>query len=163
MFAAAGTLGSWLPVTTPARLGIILTGALVLGVAEIRRLSRGDPHSIGPRRQTPKEIGNTAFGVFLWGVDTGTVVTTVRATILPLLTLLLVASGFGIGWLTGVAYGCGFTLAIAFAISERGRRLRRSWNRSRHYRAIPAMRRSVRCGALLLAFGIVLTLVGFTS
>lgn len=88
---------------------------LLLLVDGIRTWS-GRSSSLGPNRQTPyrwRLLGSR--GVFGWGLDTGLPISTVRASPLPVIGLVLAALGFGgpaaglfyaIGLATGLLWGC---------------------------------------------------------
>lgn len=91
---------------------IVVAGAGVLATFDTIRIGARDHCSLGPRRQTPKHLGTSGpLGVILWGMDTGTPITTVRATSLPFLGVLAVALGFGSQWI-GVSYAGGFLTAL---------------------------------------------------
>lgn len=123
-FSIAGWIGSSLHSiagTERSQLWLALLGIGFLAFNEWFRLRRGDYCSFGPRRQTPQELGRSPLGVFLWGADTGVPITTVRATPLPLVGLLLILLGFGEGWLAGVAYSGGFLVSLWVLCSKRRR------------------------------------------
>lgn len=76
------------------------------------RLWGGRSTSFGPGRQTPYAWRlKGRVGVLGWGLDTGLPVTTVRATSLPALGVILAATGHG-AWFDGLFYGLGLTLGV---------------------------------------------------
>ena len=80
---------------------------LLLAIVDLKRMRSGRSCSVGPARQTPRTIGRSWLGVFAWGLDTGTGLTTIRSTSLPFFGALLTALGFGTRWI-GLAYAAGF-------------------------------------------------------
>jgi cytochrome c biogenesis protein CcdA len=71
------------------------------------------------RRQTPKRLVgrySPPVGSFLWGLDTGTVLSTYRASAASFAALALMLAGWGPVW-TGVAYAAGFCLPIAILMA----------------------------------------------
>ena len=112
-FMALGTIGDLSVAHIPAEWrGVLLfstMGSLV--IADYRRLRKRDYCSVGPRRQTPRNLGWSRAGVVMWGLDTGIPFTTVRTTLLPVLAVLMTAYGFGARWI-GLAYSAGFLSAL---------------------------------------------------
>ena len=89
----------------------VLGGALLL--VDALRVWAGRATSLGPSRQTPYAWRTKgAVGVLGWGLDTGLPVSTIRATPLPMLGVMLVATGHG-GPLHGLVYGLGVTVGLA--------------------------------------------------
>lgn len=76
------------------------------------RLWGGRSTSLGPRRQTPYDWRlKGGIGVFGWGFDTGLGVSTVRATSLPTLGVILTATGHST-WFGGLFYGFGLAVGV---------------------------------------------------
>lgn len=74
--------------------------------------------SIGLPRQTPKMITyrrGAMLGAFVWGLDTGTAVSTFRVSATTWAALGLAVLGVAPP-LTGLAYGAGFAVPLAVAI-----------------------------------------------
>ena len=70
------------------------------------------------RRQTPKHLVgrfHPALGGFLWGLDTGSVVSTFRATAASWAALVLVAAGWSPAW-SGLVYAAAFCFPLATAV-----------------------------------------------
>jgi hypothetical protein len=101
-------------LSTSVRLGIAGIALAALLSVDIAGRRRGRTCSPGPTRQTPRRLGWSRVGVFLWGLDTGVPMTTVRASGLPLAALLATALGLGAPWL-GALYALGFLGALATA------------------------------------------------
>lgn len=99
----------------PGRLHetILIGGLVAVLLGEIATVSRGSVCSFGLRRQTPRRLGFLRGGTFLWGLDTGIPLSTVRLTALPVLGVLLTGLGYG-GKLTGLAYASGFLGALVY-------------------------------------------------
>ena len=105
--AAAGRQGSI--VVALAAMGLLM-------LVDAIRLWGGRSTSFGPARQTPyhwRLKGRT--GVVGWGLDTGLPVSTVRATSLPVLGVILAATGHA-GPFHGLFYGLGVTLGLLTAL-----------------------------------------------
>ena len=82
------------------------------------RVMTGRFGSTGLIRQTPERLGRSShWGVLLWGLDTGTPVTTVRASALPLLGVVGVALGFGTVW-SGILYAGGYLAVLCWVCSR---------------------------------------------
>ena len=72
--------------------------------------------SFGLSRQTPHRIRLRGWtGVLAWGLDTGLPVSTVRATSLPMIGVILTGTGHA-GPLHGVFYGLGVTLGLLVSL-----------------------------------------------
>lgn len=100
---AAGTRGSVVAALVPVSL---------LMVVDAIRLWGGRTTSLGLDRQTPyawRLKGPT--GVLAWGLDTGLPVSTIRATSLPALGVILAATGYT-GPLHGLLYGLGVAVGL---------------------------------------------------
>jgi hypothetical protein len=81
-------------------------------------LARGRQFSIGLPRQTPKMITyrrGAMLGAFVWGLDTGTAVSTFRVSATTWAALGLTVLGIAPP-LTGLAYGVGFAVPLAVAV-----------------------------------------------
>lgn len=99
-----------LPGTWPLALTAALLGALL--AVDAVRLWAGASTSLGPARQTPYHWRlKGPAGVLGWGLDTGLPVATVRATSLPVIGVVLVATGHG-GPAHGLAYGLGIMAGL---------------------------------------------------
>ena len=127
---AAGPRGSMLAA-------LVLSGVLI--VVDGLRLWGGRSTPLGLNRQTPHAWRlRGRIGVLGWGLDTGLPVSTVRATPLPALGVILTATGHA-GPLHGLFYGCGVTLgALAGLLARRSdERIDQSMDRLiRRHRAI---------------------------
>ncbi|MCA2187905.1 hypothetical protein [Nonomuraea cavernae] len=103
----------WLPEgVRVAPAGILVVGMLVVDIISLRA---GDVCKLTLRRQTPKALEDRFgpyLGTFMWGIDTGTAVTTIRVSSLTWVTLGLVLLQLAPWWL-GLAYGLGFSLSLA--------------------------------------------------
>ncbi|HEY3685153.1 MAG TPA: hypothetical protein VGL93_19135 [Streptosporangiaceae bacterium] len=91
--------------------------AVFFGV-DVWVLARGRMFSIGLPRQTPKMITyrrGAMLGAFVWGLDTGTAVSTFRVSATTWAALGLTVLGIAPP-LTGVAYGIGFAVPLAVAV-----------------------------------------------
>ncbi|MDE0231840.1 MAG: hypothetical protein OXI56_05855 [bacterium] len=95
---------------TSVAVALALAGLLLL--LDGMRLWGGRSTSFGPKRQTPYDWRlRGRVGVVAWGVDTGLPVSTVRATPLPVLGVILAATGHSL-WFYGLFYGFGLTLGV---------------------------------------------------
>jgi len=85
---------------------------MLLLVVDLIRVWAGKSFSVGLPRQTPYQWRFHGIRGFLaWGLDTGTSISTVRASALPLLSVAAVTLGFGAPWI-GAAYAIGFGAAL---------------------------------------------------
>lgn len=119
-FAIASVAGFVVASLWPAegRLRFFGVACLSLAVVDLLRMLRGAYGSFGLMRQTPRSWGTaSAGGVALWGLDTGLVVTTVRATCLPFLGVVGVISGFGAPWF-GLFYALGYLAALIWSCAR---------------------------------------------
>lgn len=97
------------------RRGSIVAALVAVGLlmlVDAIRLWAGRSTSLGPDRQTPygwRMKGRV--GVLGWGLDTGLPISTVRATPLPVLGVILAATGHA-GPFHGLFYGFGITLGV---------------------------------------------------
>jgi hypothetical protein len=67
-----------------------------------------------PRRQTPQGLVgrfHPTLGGFVWGIDTGSVVTTIRASAASWAGVILIAGGWG-PWWSGLVYAAAFCLPL---------------------------------------------------
>ena len=101
-------------LTVSIRFAVVGVALLALLCADIVGRRRGRLCSLGPTRQTPRHWGWSPTGVFLWGLDTGIPVTTVRASGLPVAGVVATALGLGASWL-GLIYALGFLGALMAA------------------------------------------------
>ena len=93
-----------------------LVAMCLLMLIDAIRLWGGRSMSFGPARQTPYRWRlKGQIGVLGWGLDTGLPVSTVRATSLPVLGVILAATGHA-GPLHGLFYGFGLTLGLLTAL-----------------------------------------------
>lgn len=70
------------------------------------------------RRQTPQTVVGVLpapLGCFVWGLDTGSVVSTYRASAASWAALLLVLAGWA-PWWAGIAYAAGFGIPLALLV-----------------------------------------------
>ena len=89
---------------------LVLVSVLIL--IDAIRLWGGRSTSFGPNRQTPYAWrARGQLGVLGWGLDTGVPLTTIRTSSLPVLGVVLVATGHG-GPLHGLAYGSGLAVGL---------------------------------------------------
>jgi len=99
-----------LPGTRSLTAAAALFGALL--AVDAVRVWAGASTSLGLARQTPYEWRLKGLaGVLGWGLDTGLQLSTVRATSLPVVGLVLVAAGHG-GPAHGLAYGLGIVAGL---------------------------------------------------
>ena len=93
---------------------LVLSG-LLLAVDGLR-VWGGRSTSLGPDRQTPHAWRlRGPVGILGWGLDTGVPVSTIRATSLPMLGVILVATGHA-GPLHGLYYGCGLVVGVLIGL-----------------------------------------------
>lgn len=104
------------------RLSIFVAATCVVLGVDTLRVAAGNFRPMGLSRQTPYAWRLRGWkGVLGWGLDTGTTISTVRASSLPLLASGLLVLGFGSSWF-GVFYGIGVSgSVIQESISRRGR------------------------------------------
>lgn len=120
LFAMTYALGSLAAVHFSVEVRLWLFGGvcLFLAAVDVLRMLRGAYGSVGLLRQTPKRWGeSSAQGVVLWGLDTGLVLTTVRASCLPFMGVAGVATGFG-GFWWGVFYAAGYLAALIWTCAR---------------------------------------------
>lgn len=104
-----------------SRLTTVSVTTAIIGIWAYRR-----PSIFGPfvTRQTPRLLKERRGGVFIWGLDTGLMVTTVRITFLTWIALLISAVGFAT-WTSLYAYALGFvvplTVMVVFVRPRHGR------------------------------------------
>lgn len=100
------------------RLWVAAGLCAMLCLIDIRVVRRRRLCSIGRQRQTPKpliERFGYHVGAFLWGLDTGLAVTTIRMVALTWAGLVLSLADIA-PWWSGLAYGFGFTAPLTVAI-----------------------------------------------
>ena len=133
--------GDWFEHAAGPRAGVAaaLVLATLLMLVDSLRWWAGRSTSFGPERQTPylwRLKGR--IGVLGWGLDTGLPVSTVRATSLPVLGVILVATGHGSPF-HGLFYGLGVTLGVVAGLPalRRHDRIDHAMNEPlRRYRAL---------------------------
>jgi hypothetical protein len=123
--AAVGWLGRVAGAPTPGRLLVVAAFALVLGAADLRVFGMRTPTV---RRQTQRLWWfrmRKPLAAFVWGLDLGLVVTSIRVSSLGWLALV-VAFVSGDGW-RGAAvmapYGVGLVANLVAATYAEGRRV----------------------------------------
>ena len=138
-------VGAWFQEITGRRASISASLGLVglLMLVDAVRLWGGRVTSLGPKRQTPYDWRlRGRMGVLGWGFDTGLPVSTVRATSLPALGVILAATGHA-AWFHGLFYGLGLTLGVLAGLPRARSRERIDWAMAelqRRHRAIgPAL------------------------
>lgn len=103
--------------------GALVTALVTSGfllVVDGLRLWGGRSTSFGVKRQTPHAWRlKGPIGILGWGLDTGLPVSTVRATSLPGLGVILVATGHA-GPFHGLFYGAGIVLGIVAGLVAMG-------------------------------------------
>jgi hypothetical protein len=110
VFAIASFAGSLMRSVLNMPTNFLLAAALGVCVAIDLLYPRIRPTLFN--RQTPRTIsGKFSAPVtgFLWGLDTGTVVSTIRASAASWAALILVLGGWG-PWWSGISYAAGFCL-----------------------------------------------------
>ena len=119
---ALGSRLQHLPVHSQVFLAVAVISAWL--VADLVRMWAGQRSSLGINRQTPYDWRlRGSMGVFAWGVDTGTPVTTIRVTPFPFLGVVLVGVGLGSPF-HGLAYGSGVIAGVMSAVAHSGRQER---------------------------------------
>jgi len=114
-FTALGGLGGLVaPRVQPLHQQVVIMTMVVLMVAEAVSILLKQPYSFGLRRQTPRNLGRSPLGVVIWGIDTGTPISTIRHTLLPVMAMSLTLLGVGGGLLVGLAYSTGFVFSVAY-------------------------------------------------
>ena len=118
--AALAAAGAWFQEVAGRSGGIVaalgLCGLLML--VDAVRLWAGRSTSLGPARQTPYGWRlRGRMGAFGWGLDTGLPVSTVRATSLPALGVILAVTGHG-AWFHGLFYGLGLSLGVLAGLAQ---------------------------------------------
>ncbi len=111
---AVDAAGGWFGALAGSRGAVVTALALagMLALIDALRVWGGRSMSFGPGRQTPYAWRAKGLaGVVAWGLDTGLPVSTVRATPLPLLGVILAATGHA-GPFHGLFYGLGVTLGL---------------------------------------------------
>ena len=111
---AVHAAGAWFREAVGARAAIgaalLLVGVLLM--VDGLRVWAGRTTSLGPARQTPYQWRlKGRVGMLGWGLDTGLPVSTVRATSLPALGVVLVATGHA-GPFHGLFYGLGVCVGV---------------------------------------------------
>ena len=120
VFAAVWYVGSLVRSLAPAPLDYALPVALascVLADLTFPRL-----RCSVARRQTPQHLVGTfppALGAFLWGLDTGSVFSTFRASAASLAAVVLVSAGWTSPW-AGLLYAAGFCIPLLTMICTNG-------------------------------------------
>lgn len=101
-------------------VALALAAGFLVVLDALRLLSGRRRYSCGLPRQTPYRWGKAGKpGMYAWGPDTGLPFTTIRATSMPALAMMLLLLGF-VPWWIGALYGVGLLSGIIT-----GMRLRR--------------------------------------
>jgi hypothetical protein len=122
---AVGWLGQGLGEPTPTRLGVVAVVALVCGAADLRVFGLRTPTV---RRQTQRlwwHRMRKPLAAFVWGVDLGMVVTSIRVSSLAWVALVLafVSGDAWRGALVMVPYGIGLLVNLVVGTIVEGRRV----------------------------------------
>ena len=148
VFAAAGLGGAALRSLVSMPTDVLLASALVACAGVDVLYPRIRPTLFD--RQTPRTLsGRFSIPVtgFLWGLDTGSVVSTIRASAASWAALALTFAGWG-RWWTGFAYAAAFciplTLLVATYPLAGGRAGERSWRRRSTESLVVGLSRTVR-------------------
>lgn len=115
MFAAVHALGS--SVAQQSRLWTTSV-VVALGLAALIDLALPGIRISVFRRQTPKSLPSILpppLAGFLWGLDTGTVVSTFRTSMASWAALVVTFAGI-VPWWAGLTYGAAFSLPLMGAI-----------------------------------------------
>lgn len=100
------------------RMVWLLVVLIALLLIEVARIWLGLDRSVGLNRQTPYQWRLRGLpGILGWGLDTGIPVTTVRATPMPLMAVLLVAFGFGVPY-AGLFYAAGIATGLCVELAR---------------------------------------------
>lgn len=116
VFALVAYVGDAIALGRSFVAGVLVATILVL-LAAVEILPFPIRRSVC-RRQTPKVLVSRyhrSVGGFLWGLDTGTVVSTYRVSVASWATLVLCATGRGGPWI-GMFYGLGFCVPLAVVL-----------------------------------------------
>lgn len=117
VFALAHLSGSVFRASVPFLVDVLLLFGLVIFAVIDLSYPRVRPTLV--RRQTPRRLAgrfSLPMTGFLWGLDTGTVFSTFRASAASWAALVLSFAGWG-PWWTGIAYSAGFCLPLAVLIA----------------------------------------------
>ena len=162
---AVNTVGDWYEEAAGPRASLVaaLILASFLMLVDLVRWWAGRSTSLGPERQTPYRWRlKGPMGVLGWGLDTGLPVSTVRATSLPVLGVILVATGHG-SPLHGLFYGFGVALGVVAGLPTLRRYERTDHAMAetlRRYRALgPATLMLVPSGLTVAAVGAALVVL----
>lgn len=115
----ADALGSGVRAMVGCQAALLTALGMASGLLTLDalRVWAGRSWSFGPTRQTPYGWRLNGWpGVLAWGIDTGLPVTTLRATPLPFLGVILVVTGHA-SPLHGLCYGVGLTLGVTTALA----------------------------------------------
>lgn len=118
MFASAHIVGAAHGISTSGLWNTLLPMVLVLCAVVDVVFPRMRPSLLN--RQTPERLVGRLplwFGGFVWGMDTGSVVSTYRASAASWTALVLTASQWG-PWWTGTAYALAFCLPLTVLIGS---------------------------------------------
>ena len=138
---AVDIAGGWFQQAAGFRASVAaaLILAVLLMLADSLRWWAGRSTSFGLKRQTPYDWRlKGRIGVLGWGLDTGVPVSTVRATSMPALGVILVATGHGSAF-HGLFYGVGVALGVLGGLPAvfRYERIEQAMSESlRRYRAL---------------------------
>jgi hypothetical protein len=123
VFALVGLVGAGLrwvfpPLADSGATNLFIVFVLISCAASDLLFPRVRPTLLN--RQTPGTLARIypkPIAGFLWGLDTGSVVSTFRSSAASWAALVLVLAGWG-PWWTGVAYGVGFCLPLGLVVGS---------------------------------------------
>lgn len=161
-------VGSWMALAASMSLRMNILSALAVIAAGLdiysARCKRTRFCPLSLSRQTPKSLLysslNARFGVLLWGLDTGSVVSTFRVSAVTWIAVAAAALGIAPAWI-GVLYAVGFLLPLTLVVTiPEGEGTMSGSSTLRITTALRGQLRSVQvsCAALLLMSAGVLVL-----
>jgi hypothetical protein len=117
VFAVVSLAGTAIPSTSPVAITLLVALVLSLCAATDLLFPRMRPTIFN--RQTPQSLlrrFSLPVAGFVWGMDTGTVVSTFRASAASWGALTLTFAGWG-PWWSGIAYGAAYSAPLALLIA----------------------------------------------
>jgi hypothetical protein len=117
VFAVVSLAGTAIPSTSPVAISLLVAFVLSLCAATDLLFPRIRPTILN--RQTPQSLlrpFSLPVAGFVWGIDTGTVVSTFRASAASWGALTLTLAGWG-PWWSGIAYGAAYSAPLALLIA----------------------------------------------